>query len=167
MNALSICLNAFWITKLKGFITIVTSLCSEEDGLPGSFILDVGGEAFEELGILSLGHGSEDRGWSPASWVYCSNTEENDQQTVLIGQIEYTDSGLGRPLVTVRLHLLQMNSHDLPALLNNEVASFFSTALQSPSLLEVMGGEKLRKWKLTVQGQEHTDGLAVQRPLSR
>lgn len=37
-----------------------TSLCSEEDGLPSSFLLDVGGEAFEELGIFSLGHGSED-----------------------------------------------------------------------------------------------------------
>lgn len=36
------------------------SLSSEEDGLPSSFVLDVGGEAFEELGILSLGHGSED-----------------------------------------------------------------------------------------------------------
>lgn len=35
-------------------------VCSEEDGLPSSFLLDVGGEAFEELGILSLGHGSED-----------------------------------------------------------------------------------------------------------
>ena len=43
--------------------------------------------------------------------------------------MEYTDSGLGLPLVTVRLHLLQMNYHDLPALSNNKVASFCSAAL--------------------------------------
>lgn len=36
------------------------SLCSEEDGLPRCLLLDIGGEAFEELGILSLGDGPED-----------------------------------------------------------------------------------------------------------
>lgn len=39
---------------------LVTSLNSEKDRLPGGFLLDVGAEAFEELGILSLGHRSED-----------------------------------------------------------------------------------------------------------
>lgn len=60
INVLAICLIASSVVKQDVFEFLVTSLCSEEDGLPSSFILDVGGEAFEELGILSLGHGSED-----------------------------------------------------------------------------------------------------------
>lgn len=47
-------------------------LPSEEDALPRSFVLHIGGKALEELGILSLCHGSEDRGRSPASWVNCT-----------------------------------------------------------------------------------------------
>lgn len=52
---------------------LVTSWSSEEDGLSGRFLLDVRGEALEELRILPLGHGSEDRGRSPTSWVYCGH----------------------------------------------------------------------------------------------
>lgn len=61
---------------------LVTSLNSEKDGLPGGFLLDVGAEAFEEFGILSLGHRSEDWCWKPASRVHCSHTEKYDQETV-------------------------------------------------------------------------------------
>lgn len=50
-----------------------SSQCLEEDRFPRSFLLYVGGEAFEELGIFSLGHGSEDWCRSPTSWVYIGN----------------------------------------------------------------------------------------------
>ena len=42
----------------------------EEDGFAGRLLLDVGGEALQELGVLPLGHGSEDRGRRPASRVH-------------------------------------------------------------------------------------------------
>lgn len=60
INVLPICLIAFSVVKQAVFWFLVTSLYSEKDGLPSSFLLDVGGEAFQELGIFSLGHGSED-----------------------------------------------------------------------------------------------------------
>lgn len=60
MNVLPISLVALSVVKQDVFGLLVTSLRSEEDGLPSSFLLHVGGEALEELGILSLGHCSED-----------------------------------------------------------------------------------------------------------
>lgn len=58
----------------------VTSGCSEEDGLSSRLLLDERREAFKELWILSLSHGSEDGGRSPTSRVHCSHTEGKDQQ---------------------------------------------------------------------------------------
>ena len=42
----------------------------EEDGFASRLLLDVGGEALQELGVLPLRHSSEDRGRSPASRVH-------------------------------------------------------------------------------------------------
>lgn len=60
MKLLPISLAAFSFAKQDVVGILVTSLRSEENGLSSSFLLDIGGKAFEELGILSLGHGSED-----------------------------------------------------------------------------------------------------------
>lgn len=37
--------------------------------------MDIGGEALEELGVLSLSHGPEHGGRSPASWIHCKHTQ--------------------------------------------------------------------------------------------
>lgn len=54
--------------------------CSEEDGLSGSFLLDVGSEALEEFGIFSLGHGPQDRRRSPAARIHYSNNKQTSSQ---------------------------------------------------------------------------------------
>lgn len=54
--------------------------CSEEDGLSGSFLLDVGSEALEEFGIFSLGHGPQDRRRSPAARIHCNHNKQSSSQ---------------------------------------------------------------------------------------
>ena len=53
----------------KGYGGVCSYLCASENGLAGCFLLDVGGATFEELGVLPLGHGSEDGCRGPATRV--------------------------------------------------------------------------------------------------
>lgn len=86
-------------TKIQSFPRsgpLVTCERSEKNGLPDSFLLNVGGEAFEELGIFSLGHGSEDRRWSPTSRVYCNHAEKTHQEINNHGAARSSEPSSGR-----------------------------------------------------------------------
>ena len=54
------------------FYLISAPLYLKKYGLSSGFLLHVGGEALQELGVLPLSHRSQDRGWSPTPGVHCT-----------------------------------------------------------------------------------------------